>query len=1457
VGDRVRAAVAAAAALGGADSHDALERVLTEACRAALPFDRLAVQPYGAEDRQNASERTDGPRITGDRSTTSILVPIVAGGVALGVLTLERDAADPYTDDDLEVAGVLAVLAAGPLAALRQAAERQAVDKAGRRSETRFRAVFEQLPLSMQVFDTEGWTQGVNRAWEGLFGLTPEQVRAFNPLRDPQLADVRGLLERGFAGDTVTIPPHPFDPGAFGDDAAPSRWLEVTVCPVRDAEQTVHEVIVAHRDVTAQVEAEASLRDSEESYRTLFELAADALFVLDVETGAILDANRKACELHGRTLDELRTLGVDGISGGGFDGARARAHLRRAVAGEPQRFEWVVQGADGAGVWVEVDLRRVHILGADRVLASVRTIEARKKAEAALEQAYADLEGRVLERTAELAQAEARFRAIVEASPTPLLLSRVEDGTVLYANERLEALVGAAPGSLAGQQTPDFYFDPADRPEVMMAVREHGYIRDFELRLRRLDGTPIWVSLTVQQLLFNGEPAIASALLDVTERKATEAALQERTQELEAIFRALPDLYFRMAADGTILDYRAGREFGLYVPPDAFLGRPMQDVLPPHVGEKVTAALAEVGQTGEPVYFEYVLPLGNDPYEFEARLLPLDGGQVISVVRDVTERKRAEEALRESEASYRDLFDHLTELVYIQSLDGRFFNVNEAVVQAYGYAREELIGQTPDMLAAPGLVDLDRAAETFAAAVAGEPQRFDWWGRRKDGTVFPKEVSIQRSVYFGQHVVIAVARDVTERAEAEAALRRSEEHFRRLTENASDMIQVVGPAGEIRYTGPSVQRLLGYTPEEIAGASTASFIHPDDQAGVAAEIGALTATPGVSRSTQYRVRHKDGRWRMFEARGRTLSPTSADEGFVVNARDVTERVEAEEALREREERFRSLIENAQDITCVIDPAAVMTYLSPSLSRVLGWEQDEVVGHSAFDFIHPDDVAHVVETLGRIVAEPGTTGVAEYRFRHKDGGWRLLEGFGRTLAATGPDEGVVVNIRDVTERREAEQALRFQKALLEAQGEASIDGVLAVSASGDVLSTNGRFVEMWGVPPDIVAVSRSEALLAAILERVPDPEAYAARVADLYAHPDETALDEVVLKDGCVFDRYTAPVRSRDGEHYGRIWFFRDVTAQRRHARELEAARNEAEGARERADRYARSLETSLTDLRQAQDRLVQQEKMASLGRLTAGIAHEIKNPLNFVTNFADLSVGLVADLQAELSADPARPVGEAIAASGDLLEDLAMNAQRIAEHGRRADSIVRGMMDHARGGKEPRRAVGVNALVEEALGSALQSWEVKAGTAAARATRDFAADAGDVEAGPMELGRVVVNLVSNALDALAERARDADAGYEPQVTVRTRRHPDRVEVVVEDNGVGVPEAARERLFEPFFTTKPTGHGNIGLGLSLSRDVVHGHGGTLEVESREGAGARFMLTLPAVRTAATSSPVAPD
>ena len=286
-------------------------------------------------------------------------------------------------------------------------------------------------------------------------------------------------------------------------------------------------------------------------------------------------------------------------------------------------------------------------------------------------------------------------------------------------------------------------------------------------------------------------------------------------------------------------------------------------------------------------------------------------------------------------------------------------------------------------------------------------------------------------------------------------------------------------------------------------------------------------------------------------------------------------------------------------------------------------------------------------------------------------------------------------------------------------------------------------------------------------------------------------------------------------------------------------------------RYATEMEGLVAErtaaLEEAQDRLVHQEKMASLGALTAGIAHEIKNPLNFVTNFAGLTAELADELAAETDPDE----------RAALLADIRGNVSKIEAHGRRADAIVRSMMDHARTGTGERRAVRLDRLVEEYAGLAAHADRARHPDRAVPVVLDLAGDGASVEVAAEDVGRAVVNLVDNALDAVRQRAAAEGEGYAPAVTVSTASADGVAVVRVEDNGPGIAPEVAAQVFDPFFTTKPTGEGT-GLGLSLSHDiVVQGHGGTLTIEPVADGGAAFVITLPTADRSTSDRSTATD
>ena len=415
--------------------------------------------------------------------------------------------------------------------------------------------------------------------------------------------------------------------------------------------------------------------------------------------------------------------------------------------------------------------------------------------------------------------------------------------------------------------------------------------------------------------------------------------------------------------------------------------------------------------------------------------------------------------------------------------------------------------------------------------------------------------------------------------------------------------------------------------------------------------------------------------------------------------------------------------------------------------------------------------------------------------------------------------------DAVKRRQAEEALRESEERMRLILATSPIGVAIARADDGVLTyANPRMAEQFGAGERDILGSHA---------------------SSFYADADErTRLVARVEAEGFVKD---AEVRTRRADasefwalvsifplEYGgeaaRLAWFYDITDRKRSETELRKARDRAEQA--------------LSDLRAAQERLIQTEKMASLGQLTAGVAHEIKNPLNFIKNFAEVSAELLEELKETLQSTLDALGGEQRDEALDLLATLDEMLGKIEDHGRRADGIVQSMLSHAREGPSSSRPTDLNALIEESLELAYHAARAEDQSFNIEIERNLDPRVGELELYPADIMRVFLNLVNNALYATHARSVNSeDTQYAPTLKVSTRCKDGAVEVRVRDNGTGVPKSVLDKLFNPFFTTKPTGEGT-GLGLSLSYDtVVKMHNGWIDVESVEGEYTEFIVTLP--------------
>jgi len=293
--------------------------------------------------------------------------------------------------------------------------------------------------------------------------------------------------------------------------------------------------------------------------------------------------------------------------------------------------------------------------------------------------------------------------------------------------------------------------------------------------------------------------------------------------------------------------------------------------------------------------------------------------------------------------------------------------------------------------------------------------------------------------------------------------------------------------------------------------------------------------------------------------------------------------------------------------------------------------------------------------------------------------------------------------------------------------------------------------------------------------------------------------------------------------------------QNKNMMELKLEKAEVEKQNEVITEQRNTLEKTLSELRLTQNQLIQSEKMASLGELTAGIAHEIQNPLNFVNNFSEVNSELIGEMKDEL-------IKGNITEAKTIAEQIDENEQKIIHHGKRADAIVKGMLQHSRTSTGKKEPTNINSLADEYLRLSYHGLRAKDKEFNATMNTDFDQSMGNFNIIPQDIGRLLLNLYNNAFYAVTEKKKQQPEGYEPTVSVSTKKIGDKVEVRVKDNGNGMPQKVVDKIFQPFFTTKPTGVGT-GLGLSLSYDIVKAHGGEIKVETKEGEGSELIILLP--------------
>ncbi|HEX2554832.1 MAG TPA: PAS-domain containing protein [Microvirga sp.] len=678
--------------------------------------------------------------------------------------------------------------------------------------------------------------------------------------------------------------------------------------------------------------------------------------------------------------------------------------------------------------------------------------------------------------------------------------------------------------------------------------------------------------------------------------------------------------------------------------------------------------------------------------------------------------------------------------------------------------------------------------------------------------------------------------DVTEARATERKLRENEERYTLVSQAVAEGIYDWNIEQNTLFVSPRLMEIFGFEGVNLTSRDWFALVHEEDRELYRDALRECFRGRTARVDCEYRILVRSGEYRWVEDHGLPIRDGTGRAIRLVGAvSDVTQRKETERALKESEQRYDLALQATNESVYEWDVASGQMYYSPRLYAILGLTAEEL--RTAEDWlrrVHPEDlptysaatVAHLKGATKRLEIE--------YRYRRRDGAWHWARQHGIAQRdENGRAIRMIGSTGDITAEKQLAEELEKARRRLQDAIEAIAEGFVLFDPQDRIVMCNSQYRSLFHEVADQVRSGNSfGSVLRAAVERgmfpaaEPDPEAWLS--SQLERRKRAAGPRETQMKGGIHLQ--VSDYRMNDGSL---VSIYTDVSDLRRRQEELERAKAVAEAA--------------LEQLRAAQQQLIVREKLASLGQLTAGIAHEIKNPLNFVNNFAEVSAELVGELREMLAPEPLDETTRA--EIEDLASMIKANLEKVVQHGRRADSIVKNMLLHSREGTGERSSVDLNATLEESLNLAYHGERAEKPDFNITVITDLDPAAGAVEVFPQEFIRVLLNLISNSFYAVhGKKAEHFDEAYEPTLSVATKGYDDRVEIRIRDNGTGIPDEVRAKMFNPFFTTKPAGEGT-GLGLSLSYDiVVKQHGGQIGVDTLPGEFTEITVTLPRARGA---------
>jgi len=784
-----------------------------------------------------------------------------------------------------------------------------------------------------------------------------------------------------------------------------------------------------------QQKVEQALRETERSYKHLFDTTLDGIEVIDAATGRILMANPAVARVFGFASPE-QMVGIDPLAYIPTEDRERVAGLMAEAMFEKDLhrvMELKALRTDGSEIWISAIGVRTQYQGRLAGLVSIRDITEQRKAEKALQESQRELQ------------------AVFDSVRDGIVLFDLT-GRLMAVNKRVLEVGGYTADELAGRSFDQLdMFGPQDIAKmvsIFAPVLSGDEAPLLELEVVTKSGQRLMLDVRVTPLKRDNDVIGAIAVLrDTTERK--------RAVELLQVSEQRNRLLVENANEGIVVSQDGLVKFAnqktlemmesLGYTEDEVHSRPFAEFIHPEDRQRVLEANERrlTGGASDHVYqFRAVGKNGETKWiELNAAYLPWEGKPgVLVFLNDVTERRQAEAELRESEGRYRLVAESVSDTIWTMDMNLRFTYVSASVTHMLGYSVEEMLLKNMGEVVAHDSLEV-AAKEIEATLAEGETAERGLWSEkpvelkmiRKDGaTIWTESRAILMRGVGGQSAqILGVTRDISERKAADDELRSKEAYFRALIEKTTDGIAILGTDGRIRYTSPSCDRMFGFPSGEQIGNSVADLLHPDDISLANESLVRLLENPDVTIRVEARGRHKDGAWRVLEATGTNLLHDAAVQGIVVNLRDITERKLAERVLQESENKYRLLAENAQDVIIAMDMNLRPTYVSPSIERLTGYNVEEATARSLEEALTAASLETAIRAFADGLSQVEKSASAarklemmiELELRCKDGSTVWAEfALSFMCDANGRPSGVLAVIRDVDERRRSQQAL---------------------------------------------------------------------------------------------------------------------------------------------------------------------------------------------------------------------------------------------------------------------------------------------------------------------------------------------------------------------------------------------------------------------------------------------------